>query len=128
MVNSSRAAAAHSWAACGRPGDTWRGELARHASQNEKLESSSIDRNAAGPRLPRRTGGIAQLVERRLCKPNVAGPSPTASTSRRFAANAECTMLNAEWAPAAPVRPLIIQHSSFSIEHGRVAQLVRASH
>ena len=86
MVNSSRAAAAHSWAACGRPGDTWRGELARHASQNEKLESSSTGRNAAGPRLPRRTGGIAQLVERRLCKPNVAGPSPTASTSRRSAA------------------------------------------
>ena len=25
-------------------------------------------------------GGIAQLVERRLCKPNVAGSSPTAST------------------------------------------------
>ena len=81
MVNSSRAAAAHSWAACSRPGDTWRGELARHASQNEKLESSSTGRNAAGPRLPRRTGGIAQLVERRLCKPNVAGPSPTASTN-----------------------------------------------
>ena len=42
----------------------------------------------------RANGGIAQLVERRLCKPNVAGPSPTASTNL----------------------------------HGRVAQLVRASH
>ena len=31
-------------------------------------------------------GGIAQLVERRLCKPNVAGSSPTASTNRRSAA------------------------------------------
>ena len=28
------------------------------------------------------SGGIAQLVERRLCKPDVAGSSPTASTSR----------------------------------------------
>jgi len=26
-------------------------------------------------------------------------------------------MLNAEWAPAAPVRPLIIQHSAFIIQH-----------
>ena len=44
------------------------------------------------PAFRARFGGIAQLVERRLCKPDVAGSSPTASTSRRFAANAECTM------------------------------------
>ena len=48
-------------------------------------------KNAAGYRLSRLLqqgwgvrmclyGGIAQLVERRLCKPNVAGSSPTAST------------------------------------------------
>ena len=29
----------------------------------------------------RARGGIAQLVERRLCKPEVAGSSPTASTN-----------------------------------------------
>ena len=40
---------------------------------------------AAGPRLPRPKGGIAQLVERRLCKPDVAGSSPTASTKRTWA-------------------------------------------
>ena len=67
-------------------------------TQNSKPEFSGATEIAAGRRLPcpfplkrgetdkgiaarTKDGGIAQLVERRLCKPNVAGSSPTASTS-----------------------------------------------
>ena len=98
MVNSSRRAALRGRR---RPGDTGRAGLAPHASQNTKYKKPNFRAQteiAAGRRLPcpfplkrgetdkgiaarTKDGGIAQLVERRLCKPNVAGSSPTASTS-----------------------------------------------
>ena len=73
-----------------RPGDTRRGRLRRRhprkriPSQDERLPDRA-SRAARGGRCDDqsrsgRAGGIAQLVERRLCKPNVAGSSPTAST------------------------------------------------
>ena len=119
MVNSSRAAAAHSWAACSRPGDTWRGELARHASQNENWNPPAQAETLPDP-ASRANGGIAQLVERRLCKPNVAGSSPTAST------NSGLTVIPSHGHTVldrSTVRPF-----DRSTKRGRVAQLVRASH
>ena len=67
-------------------------------TQNSKPEFSGANRNCCRASPPvsvspqkgetdkgiaarTKDGGIAQLVERRLCKPNVAGSSPTASTS-----------------------------------------------
>ena len=97
MVNSSRRAALRGRR---RPGDTGRAGLAPHASQNTKFKTRIFGRKpkllpgaASRVRFPSKgetdkgiaartkDGGIAQLVERRLCKPNVAGSSPTASTS-----------------------------------------------
>ena len=98
MVNSSRRAALRGRR---RPGDTGRAGLAPHASQNTKFKTRIFGRKpkllpgaASRVRFPHnkgetdkgiaartKDGGIAQLVERRLCKPNVAGSSPTASTS-----------------------------------------------
>ena len=39
-------------------------------------------------------GGIAQLVERLLCKQDVAGPNPAASTIRTNNSVAECLVAN----------------------------------
>ena len=94
-----------------RPGDTWRTEACFRRLPNNKnrtprtTQTLSDAASRAGI-----AGGIAQLVERRLCKPDVAGSSPTASTTL---ADGSCVCRG---------------HWPFGFGYGRVAQLVRASH
>ncbi len=51
------------------------------AGSGEKVEAVT-----APSTLASRRGAVAQLAERRLCKPKVAGSIPVRSTSRRVAA------------------------------------------
>ena len=123
MVNSSCSAAAHIWAARSRPGDTWRSELARFASQNER-ESPHKRTKLSDAAFRAQAGGIAQLVERRLCKPNVAGSSPTASTNARFARGRRLKGASRRRSS----QRLAACDLRLATKRGRVAQLVRASH
>jgi hypothetical protein len=53
---------------------------------DEQKFGEKIDAVTAPSTLALRRGAVAQLAERRLCKPKVAGSIPVRSTSRRIAA------------------------------------------
>ena len=72
------------------PFRTARSERRAQASVRERRASgdgrrASVETPAPGPRrlTPGKAGGIAQLAERQLCKLDVAGSNPAASTSLR---------------------------------------------